>query len=290
MTNQQSIHASASGSFLLGGDLPVWRLGFGAMQLAGPGVWGWPSDKAAAHRVLHRTLELGVTFIDTADAYGPFTNEELIAEALCPYPKDLVIGTKGGLIRTGQYEWPQDGRPEHLKTACEGSLRRLKLNHIDLYQFHMPDPKVPFEDSVGALAELRAEGKIRHVGLSNVSIQQLEAARAIVPIASVQNRFNLVDRSSEDVLEWCAREGIAFLPWFPLATGQLAQPGGKLDALASQLNAWPAQIALAWLLHISTVMLPIAGTSSVAHLEENVAAASLQLDNQTVASLTAMRR
>lgn len=290
MPDQQRINAGAAGSFALGGDLPVRRLGFGAMQLAGPGVWGPPRDVANAHRVLRRAVELGVTLIDTADAYGPHVNEELIAAALHPYPADLVIATKGGLIRPGRDSWPSDGRPEHLRAACEGSLRRLKLDRIDLYQWHMPDPNVPFEDSVGALADLRAEGKIRHIGLSNVSVAQLEAARAIVPIAAVQNRFNLVDRASADVLERCTQEGIAFLPWYPLATGQLAQPGGVLDTLAAQHNAQPAQLALAWLLHLSPVMLPIAGTSSLAHLEENVAAAALTLGAQTLAALTALHR
>lgn len=287
--NKQTINASAAGSFALGGDLPVWRLGFGAMQLAGPGVWGPPLDRANALRVLRHAVELGVTLIDTADAYGPHVNEEQIAEALYPYPADLVIATKGGLIRPSRDAWPSDGRPEHLRAACEGSLRRLKRDQIDLYQWHMPDPSVPFEESVGALADLRAEGKIRHVGLSNVSVAQIEAARAIVPIASVQNRFNLVDRSSQDVLQHCTQQGIGFMPWYPLATGQLAQPGGVLAKLAAQHNAQPAQMALAWLLHLSPVMLPIAGTSSIAHLEENVAAASLMLEAETMDSLTAMR-
>jgi aryl-alcohol dehydrogenase-like predicted oxidoreductase len=289
MVNQTSKDASAAGSFALGGDLPVNRLGFGAMQLPGPEVWGPSRDHAGALRVLRRAVELGVNLIDTADAYGPYVSEELIAEALHPYPADLVIATKGGLIRTGPGEWPNDGRPEHLRAACEGSLRRLKLERIDLYQFHSPDPRVPFADSVGALADLQAEGKIRHIGLSNVSVAQIEAARAIAPIASVQNRFNLVDRSSDDVLEYCTQEGIGFMPWYPLATGQLAERGGMLDALAAQHNMQPAQIALAWLLHLAPVMLPIAGTASLAHLEENVAAASFPLDEQTVAALTAMR-
>lgn len=289
MTTQQSLNAGAAGSFALGGDLPVCRLGFGAMQLPGPGVWGPSRDHAGALRVLRRAVELGVTLIDTADAYGPNVSEELIAEALYPYPAQLVIATKGGLIRPSRDAWPSDGRPEHLRAACEGSLMRLKRDQIDLYQLHMPDPHVPFAESVGALADLQAEGKIRHIGLSNISVAQLDTARAIVPIVSVQNRFNLVDRSSEDVLEHCTREGIGFIPWYPLATGQLAQPGGMLDTLAAQYNAQPAQVALAWLLHRSPVMLPIAGTSSVAHLEENVAAASLMLDAQTLAALTAMR-
>lgn len=289
MTSQHAPNARAAGSFALGGDLSVSRLGFGAMQLPGPGVWGPSRDHAGALRVLRRAVELGVTLIDTADAYGPNVSEELIAEALYPYPADLVIATKGGLIRPSRDAWPSDGRPEHLRAACEGSLRRLKRAQIDLYQFHRPDPDVPFAESVGAPADLRAEGKIRHVGLSNVSVAQLEAARAIVPIVSVQNRFNLADRSSEDVLERCTREGIGFIPWYPLATGQLAQPGGALETLAAQHGVQPAQIALAWLLHLSPVMLPIPGTSSLAHLDDNVAAASVTLDAQTVAALTAMR-
>jgi pyridoxine 4-dehydrogenase len=264
------------GTFLLGGDLPVRRLGFGAMRITGRGIWGAPADREAAKAVLRRAVELGITLIDTADSYGPNVSEELIAEAQHPYPDDLVIATKGGLLRTG---------PEHLKEACEGSLRRLRVDRIDLYQLHRPDPAVPYEDSVGALAELQAAGKIRHVGVSNVTVDQLATARSIVPVVSVQNRYNLADRASEDVLQACERDGIAFLPWFPLATGDLAKPGSVLDDVARRLEVPPGQVALAWLLHHSPVDLPIPGTSSVAHLEENVAAAGLELGPEEVAAL-----
>jgi pyridoxine 4-dehydrogenase len=273
------------GTFLLGGDLPVRRLGFGAMRITGRGIWGDPPDREGAKALLRRVLELGITLIDTADSYGPDVSEELIAEALHPYPEDLVIATKGGLLRTGPGQWPPDGRPEHLKEACDGSLRRLRVDRIDLYQLHRPDPAVPYEDSVGALAELRAEGKIRHVGVSNVSVDELATARSIVPVVSVQNRYNLADRASEDVLQVCERDGLAFLPWFPLATGELAKPGSVLDDVAARLGVPPSQVALAWLLHHSPVDLPIPGTSSVAHLEENVAAARLDLTPDDVAAL-----
>ncbi len=277
-TEQQPV--TASGTFTLGGDLPVHRLGFGSMQITGDGVWGEPRDHDQAMAVLRRSLQLGVNLIDTADSYGPEVSERLIAEALYPYPEGLVIATKGGLLRTGPGEWPTDGRPEHLREALEGSLRRLRLEQIDLYQFHRPDPKVPFEESVGALAKMRTEGKIRHVGLSNVSIDQLTAAQRIVPIASVQNRYNLTDRESEGVLDACEQQNIGFIPWFPLATGSLAKPGGPLDQIARQHQAAPSQIALAWLLQRSPVMLPIPGTSSVAHLEENLQAARIQLSQE----------
>ncbi len=277
-TDQQPV--TASGTFTLGGDLPVHRLGFGSMQITGDGVWGEPRDHDEAIAVLRRSLQLGVNLIDTADSYGPEVSERLIAEALYPYPEGLVIATKGGLLRTGPGEWPTDGRPEHLREALEGSLRRLRLEQIDLYQFHRPDPKVPFEESVGALAEMRTEGKIRHVGLSNVSTEQLTAAQRIVPIASVQNRYNLTDRESEGVLDACEQQNIGFIPWFPLATGSLARPGGPLDQIARQHQAAPSQIALAWLLQRSPVMLPIPGTSSVAHLEENLRAARIQLSQE----------
>jgi pyridoxine 4-dehydrogenase len=273
------------GTFRLGGDLPVHRLGFGAMRITGRGIWGDPPDREGAMALLRRVVELGITLIDTADSYGPNVSEELIAEALHPYPDDLVVATKGGLLRTGPGQWPPDGRPEHLKEACEGSLRRLRVDRIDLYQLHRPDPAVPYEDSVGALAELQAEGKIRHVGVSNVSVDELATARAIVPVVSVQNRYNLADRASEDVLQVCERDGIAFLPWFPLATGDLAKPGSVLDDVATRLGVPPSQAALAWLLHHSPVDLPIPGTSSVAHLEENVAAAELRLTSEDVAAL-----
>jgi pyridoxine 4-dehydrogenase len=262
-------------TFVLGGDLEVRRLGFGAMRLCGPRIMGWPADRENALAVLRRAVELGVNLIDTSDAYGPEVNELQIAEALHPYPDGLVIATKGGLVRDQAARWNRDGRPEHLRAACEGSLRRLRLQRIDVYQLHAPDPRVPLEESVGALAELRTEGKVRHVGLSNVSVEELERARAIVPVVSVQNRYSVADRSSENVLEACEREGIGFLPWVPLAAGDLARGGRKAAELAERLGATPAQAALAWLLRRSPVMLPIPGTSSLAHLEENVAAADL---------------
>lgn len=269
--------AAASGTLELGGDLPVYRLGFGAMRITGKGIWGEPRDRDEAIRVLHRALDLGINLIDTADAYGPEVSERLIAEALYPYPEGLVIATKGGLTRSGPDQWSPDGRPEHLREALEGSLQRLRLDCIDLYQFHRPDPKVPFEESVGTLADLQREGKIRHVGLSNVTVDQLHSAQKIVPIVSVQNRYNLTDRESEDVLDECQRQSIGFIPWFPLATGDLAKEGGVLDRVAQAHNAAPSQIALAWLLQRSSVMLPIPGTSSVKHLEENTAAAGIKL-------------
>jgi pyridoxine 4-dehydrogenase len=272
-------------TFTIGGDLEVHRLGFGAMRITGEGIWGPPDDPEEAKRLLRRVLDLGIDLIDTADSYGPEVSENLIAESLHPYPDGLVIATKGGLRRTGPGQWPRDGRPEHLKEACEASLRRLKLDRIDLYQLHSPDPKVPYEDSVGALKELQEEGKIRHVGISNVSVEELEQARGIVEVVTVQNRFNLEDRASEDVLEACEKSGIGFIPWFPLATGRLAEPGGPLDRIAKARDATPGQIALAWLLARSPVMLPIPGTSSIEHLEENVAAAELELSADEVAAV-----
>ena len=263
--------------FAIGGDLEVHRLGFGAMRITGDGIWGPPDDPEEAKRLLRRVVELGIDLIDTADSYGPEVSENLIAEALHPYPDGLVIATKGGLLRTGPGRWPSDARPEHLREACEGSLRRLKVDRIDLYQLHSPDSKVPFEDSVGALKELQDEGKIRHIGMSNVSVDELERARAIVEVVTVQNRYSLEDRRSEEVLGACERAGIGFIPWFPLATGHLAEPGGPLDRIAGEHDATPAQIALAWLLAHSPVMLPIPGTSSVEHLEENVAALDIEL-------------
>lgn len=251
----------AGATIVIGGDLEVRRLGFGAMRLCGPSILGYPRDRENALAVLRRAVELGVNLIDTSDAYGPEVNELQIAEALHPYPAGLVIATKGGLTRTRFGSWPSDGRPEHLREACEGSLRRLRIERIDVYQLHAPDSRVPLEESVGELARLRAEGKVRHVGLSNVSVDELERARAIVPIVSVQNRYSFADRSSEDVLQVCEREGIAFLPWYPLDSGRAARP----------------QRALAWLLHHSSVICPIPGTSSLEHLEENVAAATLEL-------------
>ncbi|MEZ5144563.1 MAG: aldo/keto reductase [Acidimicrobiales bacterium] len=277
MTDTTDRPAHAAGTFALGGDLPVHRLGFGAMRITGPGVWGPPADHDGAVRVLRRAVELGVTLIDTADSYGPFVSEDLIAEALHPYPADLVIATKGGLTRSGPGIWEPVGRPEYLRQCVEMSLRRLRLERIDLYQLHRVDPLVPITESVAALAELQAQGKIRHIGLSNVTVDELRAAAAVAPVVSVQNRYNLTDRHSEDVLDACAADGIGFIPWFPVATGELARPGGRLDEVARAHGATPAQLALAWLLQRSPVMLPIPGTSSVAHLEENVAAATIAL-------------
>jgi pyridoxine 4-dehydrogenase len=267
--------ASAAGTITVGGDLEVRRLGFGAMRITGGGIWGEPDDPDAARRVLRRALELGVNFIDTADSYGPEVSERLIAEALYPYPDDLVIATKGGLTRSGPGQWARDGHPEHLREACEGSLRRLRTERIDVYQLHAVDSSVPLEDSVGALAELREEGKIRHVGLSNVNAEQLEAAREIVPVVSVQNRYSAWDRGSDPMVDVCERDGMAFIPWFPLGAG--SPPDGVLERIAEAHDASPFQVALAWLLQRSPAMLPIPGTSSVAHLEENVAAAALRL-------------
>jgi pyridoxine 4-dehydrogenase len=258
------------------GDLEVNRLGFGAMRVCGPNIWGPPKDRSSAHKVFRRALELGVNFFDTADSYGPHVDEELIAEALHPYPKGLVIATKGGLLRPRPSAWDPDGRPEHLKKALEGSLKRLKLERIDLYQLHAPDPKVPFADSVGALADAQKAGKIRHVGVSNVSVRELEQARKICPIVSVQNEYNLEDRGSDDVLERCEKLGIAFLPWYPLGAGS-ALRSSRVKTIAKKINATPAQVAIAWLLAKSPVMLPIPGTASIPHLEENCAAAQLKL-------------
>ena len=275
---ETELSATAADTFSIGGDIEVNRLGFGAMRITGDGIWGPPADHDEALRVLRRAVELDTNFIDTADSYGPNVSEELIAEALFPYPPDLLIGTKGGLERTGPGRWPRNGRPEHLKRACEGSLRRLRLERIDLYQLHSPDRDVPYEESVGAIRELQDEGKVRHVGVSNVSVEHLEQARGIVDVVTVQNRFNLIERASEDVLEVCERAGIGFIPWFPLAAGDLARPGGPVAEAAERHDATPSQVALAWLLQRSPVMLPIPGTGSVAHLEENVGAAALRLD------------
>lgn len=277
--------AKASGSYRIGGDLRVDRLGYGAMQLTGPGVWGDPKDPAEAVRVLRRAYELGVTFIDTADSYGPFVSELLIREALHPYADDLVIATKAGLTRSGPDDWRPVGRPEYLRQQCELSLRHLGLDCIPLYQLHRIDAKVPLADQLGELALLRQEGKIRHIGLSQVSVEEIEAARAIAPIVSVQNLYNLADRGAEDVLAHCERHDLAFIPWFPIATGNLARPGGPLDAISTAHGATPAQLALAWLLRRSPVMLPIPGTSSVAHLEENVAAAEVELTDDEFEAL-----
>jgi len=267
------------------GDFEVLRLGYGAMRITGPSILGWPADRENALRVVRRAVELGVNLIDTADAYGPEVSELMLAEALHPYPEGVVIATKGGLLRTSSGSWPSDARPEHLREACEGSLRRLRVDRIDVYQLHAPDPKVPLEESVGELARLQEEGKIRHVGLSNVSVDELHRAQELVTVLSVQNRYNLGDRHSEDVLEECERQGIAFLPWYPLAAGDLAQPGSSLGSIADAHGATPAQVALAWLLARSPVVVPIPGTASLEHLEENLAAAELELSADEVAEL-----
>ncbi|MFI6329566.1 aldo/keto reductase [Micromonospora chersina] len=277
--------AKDSGTYRIGGDLQVDRLGYGAMQITGPGVWGDPKDPAEAVRVLRRAYELGVTFIDTADSYGPFVSELLIKEALHPYADDLVIATKAGLTRSGPGDWRPVGRPEYLRQQCELSLRHLGLDCIPLYQLHRIDEKVPLEDQLGELALLKQEGKVRHIGLSEVTVEQIEAARRITPIVSVQNLYNLADRSAEDVLDHCERNDLAFIPWFPIATGNLARPGGPLDAISTEHGATPAQLALAWLLRRSPVMLPIPGTSSVSHMEENVAAAEVRLTDDEFEAL-----
>jgi len=274
-------------TFTLGGDLEVRRLAYGAMRITGPGVWGDPPEPEASKRLLRGVVEAGVNLIDTADSYGPEVSERLIAEALHPYPDDLVIATKGGLTRTGPGVWGRDCRPERLKACCEDSLRRLKLERIDVYQLHAVDPQVPLEESIGALAEMRDEGRIRHVAICNVTVEELRRAQAIVPIVSVQNRYNLADRESEDVLEACERDGLGFLPWFPLATGDLARPGGPLDEVARAHDATPAQVALAWLLGHSSVTVPIPGTNSLEHFEENLGAGSLELSAEDLRTLEA---
>jgi pyridoxine 4-dehydrogenase len=277
--------AATAGAVTLG-DLTVNRMAFGAMRLPGPGVIGEPDDPENALAVLRRAVELGVNFIDTAASYGPHVSERQIAEALHPYPDDLVIATKGGLEHERAGEWIRDGRPENLRASCEGSLQRLRVERIDLYQLHAVDPRVPIEESVGALVELQREGKIRHIGLSNVDARQLAQAREVATIVSVQNRYNLVDRHSESVLDTCEREGIAFIPWFPLGFGDLTRGGGRLADVAATRGVTQAQVALAWLLRRSPVMLPIPGTSSLEHLEENVAAASLELTDAEYAELS----
>jgi len=269
------------------GDMKVRRLGFGSMRLTGEGVWGAPDDPEAAKAVLRRAVELGIDMIDTADSYGPYVAENLIREALHPYPDGLVIATKAGLERTGPGEWPRNGHPDHLRAAVHGSLKRLGVERIDLLQLHAVDPKVPLEESLGALIELRDQGKIRHLGVSNVSVDEFDRAQALTEIVSVQNRFNLQDRDTEDVLEACTERNLPFIPWFPLATGDLAKPGGPLDQIAERHDATPSQIALAWLLHRSPVMLPIPGTSSIEHLEENVGAARITLTDGDMAELNA---
>jgi len=279
--------AAAAGELTLGGDLTVHRMGFGSMRLTGDGVWGDPPDREETKGVLRRAVELGVNLIDTADSYGPEVAERLIGEALAPYPDDLVVATKGGLVRGGPGDWSADCRPEHLKEACEGSLRRLRVDRIDVYQLHTVDRLIPLAESVGALAELRDQGKIRHVGLSNVNVEQLEEARSIVPVVSVQNRYSLSDRGHESVLEACERGGLGFIPWFPLAAGRAARGEGAVERVARENDVAPVQLALAWLLARSPVMLPIPGTSSVGHLEENVAAAALKLEQSEFDALAA---
>jgi aryl-alcohol dehydrogenase-like predicted oxidoreductase len=277
-----------AGTFEIGGEKSVNRLGFGAMRLTGDGIWGEPPDPEQCKRVLRRALELDVNLIDTADSYGPEVSERLIAEALHPYPQDLLIATKGGFTRSGPNRWDPDGRPQHLREACEASLSRLRLERIGLYQLHRVDPKVPLEESLGTLIELRDEGKIAQIGLSNVSFDQLRRARELTPVVSIQNRYNLSDRAREEVLEECEREGIAFIPWFPLSTGKLATHDGPLAQTAERHGTTPAQIALAWLLDRSPVMLPIPGTASVKHLEENVGAARIELSDDEVKELGAV--
>jgi aryl-alcohol dehydrogenase-like predicted oxidoreductase len=279
-----SLSAATAGTIELGGELAVNRLGFGAMRLTGEGIWGPPKDRAAALAVLRRAVELGVNFIDTADSYGPNVSEELIAEALAPYPKDLVIATKGGWNRPGPNQWTHDASPAHLREAVEGSLKRLRLDRIDVYQLHVPDPVVPFDASIETLANMQQEGKIRLVGLSNVTVEHIERARKLVPIVSVQNRYSFADREWDNVVDYCERNGIAFIPWFPLGAGRVA--GRLLERIAKAHKVKPIQIALAWLLKRSPIMLPIPGTSSVAHLEENVEAASLQLSEKESLELT----
>ncbi|MEP6688530.1 MAG: aldo/keto reductase [Gemmatimonadales bacterium] len=277
--------AAHSGTFDIGSDLRVHRLGFGAMRITGEGVWGEPQDHDEAIRVLRRTLELGIDFIDTADSYGPDVSERLIAEALYPYPQGLVIATKAGFTRPGPGKWVENGDPEYLRRQVEGSLRRLRLERIDLLQLHRIDPKVPLADQLGTLTRLQQEGKIRHIGLSEVTVAQIQEARQLADIVTVQNLYNLTNRKSEDVLDYSEAQGIGFIPWFPLATGDLAQAGGPLARAAERLQAKPSQVALAWLLRRSPVMLPIPGTSRVKHLEENTAAALLELDDEVMREL-----
>jgi pyridoxine 4-dehydrogenase len=272
-----TVNAKGSGTFAIGGDLAINRLGYGAMRITGDGIWGEPKDRENAKRVLRRAVELGVNFIDTADSYGPEVSEQLIGEALAPYAKGVVIATKAGLTRQGPDKWLPVGRPEYLIQQVEMSLRRLKLDRIDLWQLHRIDPKVPVEESLGAIKKLQEQGKIRHVGLSEVKPHEIDQARKVIEIVSVQNQYNLGDRQHEDVVEYCTKHKLAFIPWFPVAAGKLARPGGKLDAAAKKHGSTVSQLSLAWLLHHSPVMVPIPGTSSVEHLEQNIAAADLKL-------------
>jgi pyridoxine 4-dehydrogenase len=281
----KSLPAARSGQFVVGADLEINRLGFGAMRITGEGVWGEPKDRKEAVRVLRRALELGINFIDTADSYGPRVSEEIIAEALHPYPAGLIIATKAGFDRQGPNQWSENGKPEHLRSACDGSLKRLKLERIDLFQLHRIDPKVPAADQLGTLKDLQSEGKIKHIGLSEVSVAQIEHARTVVKIVTVQNRYSLADRASEDVLEYCEKSNIGFIPWFPLAAGKLSGPKNALQERAKQNKISTSQLALAWLLWRSPVLLPIPGTSSVKHLEENVAAAAVNVDGKKLLEL-----
>lgn len=282
------INAHASGTFSIGGTLEVARLGFGAMRVTGNGIWGDPADPVEARATLRRVPELGINLIDTADSYGPFVSEDLLAETLHPYSSDMVIATKGGLTRTGPNQWLPVGRPEYLRQCVEMSLRRLKLEQIALWQLHRIDPKVPREEQFEVMRDVQREGKVAHLGLSEVNVEEIEAAGQYFKVATVQNRYNLADREHEAVLEYCEAHNIGFIPWFPLATGQLARPGSKLDEIAHRLNATPSQIALAWLLKRSPVMLPIPGTGSVKHLEENTKAAHLQLSSEDLEALSAL--
>ena len=281
MTSQPT--AAAAGTIDIGGDLTVNRMGYGAMRITGPGIWGDPPDRDQARAALRRAVELDVNFIDTADSYGPEVSEILIAEALHPYPEDLVIATKGGLVRPGPNRWDRDGRPEHLREACEGSLRRLRLDQIPLYQFHSPDPRVPLADSIGALAEMKDEGKIRHIGVSNFSAEQVQEAQQIVPVVSVQNRYNVTDRSSEPVLDLCTQEALAFLPWAPIQETDRIVP---VLSAAKRLGVSERQVALAWLLARSPQILPIPGSGSPEHVADNIAAASLELTPEEFNSIT----
>ena len=283
MSEFPTLDAGIAGTIDVGGDLTVNRLGFGAMRVTGAGIWGPPADRDEAKTVLRRAIELGTNFIDTADSYGPHISEELIREALHPYPDDLVIATKGGLERTGPGQWPTNGRPEHLIEACEGSLRRLELEQIPLYQFHRPDPAVPLEDSIGAIVTLKEQGKIRHIGLSNVTEEQLRRAQRLTPIVSIQNRYNVDDRRSESLVDLCEQEQMVFLPWAPI---QNLDSNRTVQQLAQRYDATPRQIVLAWLLARSPSILPIPGTGSVSHLEDNVAAAAIKLTPAEVASVT----
>ncbi len=284
MAVAETLTDDSAGTFALGGDIEVRRLGYGAMRITGDGVWGPPEDLEGAKAVLKRVPEMGINLIDTADSYGPEVSENLIAEILHPY-EGLTIATKGGLERTGPSKWPRNGHPDHLKKACEGSLRRLKVDQIDLYQLHSPDDDVPYEESVGAIGDLQAEGKVKYLGISNVSVEQLDQACEIIDVVSVQNRFNLGDRASEDVLDRCGELGIGFIPWFPLAAGDLGEPGGPAKEIAERHNVSTGQVALAWLLRRSDVILPIPGTSSVDHLEENVASTGIELTDEEFAEL-----